>query len=211
MSEDKIRELFPSSARLAIGGTDIKGTNTVEQYRNALLRYGKQSFGIFGDIFKDLEIKDEYLTPYKPTEVEKTAAGEDKFVEKDLFNRIDSSKKIVDDFRMIRPKMTAFVLQSITSAGEEKIKERYRPEWSKAINDDDIVGMIKLIITCHSSTGKASEFTDKFIAVEEYRNFPYKEGTSIAEYANQLYLLDRKILQVLEQLTYKLEIRFTLL
>ena len=196
MSEDKIRELFPSSARLAIGGTDIKGTNTVEQYRNALLRYGKQSFGIFGDIFKDLEIKDEYLTPYKPTEVEKTAAGEDKFVEKDLFNRIDSSKKIVDDFRMIRPKMTAFVLQSITSAGEEKIKERYRPEWSKAINDDDIVGMIKLITTCHSSTGKASEFTDKFIAVEEYRNFPYKEGTSIAEYANQLYLLDRKILQV---------------
>ena len=36
MSEDKIRELFPSSARLAIGGTDIKGTNTVEQYQNAL-------------------------------------------------------------------------------------------------------------------------------------------------------------------------------
>jgi len=92
--------------------------------------------------------------------------------------------------------MTAFVLQSITPAGEEKIKERYRPEWSKAIDEDDIVGMIKLIITCHSSTGKASEFTDKFIAVEEYRNFPYKESTSIAEYANQLYLLDRKILQV---------------
>ena len=45
-------------------------------------------------------------------------------------------------------------------------------------------------------TGKASEFTDKFIAVEEYRNFTYKEGTTIAEYANQLYLLDKKILQV---------------
>ena len=57
-----MRELFPSSARLAIG------TNTVEQYQNALLRYGKQSFGIFGDIFKDLEIKDEYLRPYQPTE-----------------------------------------------------------------------------------------------------------------------------------------------
>jgi hypothetical protein len=53
-----------------------------------------------------------------------------------------------------------------------------------------------LIITCHASTGKASEFTDKFIAVKDYRNFTYKEGTIIADYANQLYLLDRKILQV---------------
>ena len=56
--------------------------------------------------------------------------------------------------------------------------------------------MVKLIITCHTSTGKDSDFTDKFIAVEEYRNFTYKEVTTIAEYANQLYLLDRKILQV---------------
>jgi len=56
--------------------------------------------------------------------------------------------------------------------------------------------MVKLIITCHTSTGKTSEFTDKFIAVEDYRNFTYKKGTTIAEYAKQLYLLDRKILQV---------------
>jgi len=55
---------------------------------------------------------------------------------------------------MIRPKITAFVLQSITPACEEKIKEQYRPEWSKAIDEDDIVGMVELIITCHSSTGK---------------------------------------------------------
>ena len=88
---------------------------------------------MFGDIFKDLEIKDEYLRPYKPTEEQKAAAGVDRFLEKDLFNLIDSSKKIVDDFRMIRPKMTAFVLQSITPAGEKKIKERYRPEWTKCI------------------------------------------------------------------------------
>ena len=59
-----------------------------------------------------------------------------------------------------------------------------------------VMSQIKLIVTCHTSTGKASEFTDKFIAVEDYRNFPYKEGTTIAEYANQLYLLDRKIIQV---------------
>ena len=37
MSEDKLRELFPSSARLAIGGTDTKGTNTVEHWQ-AILR-----------------------------------------------------------------------------------------------------------------------------------------------------------------------------
>jgi len=62
--------------------------------------------------------------------------------------------------------------------GEEKIKERYRPKWTKALSDDDIIEMIKLIITLHSSTSKASEFTDKFIAIEEYRIFPYKEGTT---------------------------------
>ena len=54
---------------------------------------------------------------------------------------------------MLRTKVTPFVLQSITPAGEEKIKERYRQEWTKAINEDDIIGMIKLIITCHTSTG----------------------------------------------------------
>ena len=82
MSQDKLRELFPSSTCLAIG------TNTVEQYQNALLRYGKQSFGIFGDIFKDSEIKDEYLRPYQPTEEQIAAAGVDRFLEKDLFNLI---------------------------------------------------------------------------------------------------------------------------
>ena len=148
-------------------------------------------------VFRDLEIKEDILKPYKPSEADELAARDDKFIEKDLFNLIDSSKKIVDDFKMFRPKMTAFVLQSITPAGkvpsrkikeryQEKIKERYRPEWTKAINEDDIIGMVKLIITCHTSTGEASQFTDKFIAVEDYRNFTYKEGTTIAEYANQL-------------------------
>ena len=75
MSQDKLRELFPSSTCLAIGVADIQGTNTVEQYQNALLRYGKQSFGIFGDIFKDSEIKDEYLRPYKPTEAGAESCG----------------------------------------------------------------------------------------------------------------------------------------
>ena len=194
--DNSLRELFPSSERIAIGGSDPRGTNTVERYQNALIRYGKQSFGIYWEVFRDLEIKDDFVTPYKASEADKLAAKDDKFIEKDLFNLIDSSKKIVDDFKNLKPKMTAFVLQSITPAGEEKIKERYRPEWTKAINEDDFIGLIKLIVTCHTSTGKASEFTDKFIAVEDYRNFTYKEGTTIAEYANQLYLLDRKIIQV---------------
>jgi hypothetical protein len=34
MSEDKLRELFPSSARLAVGDAGIKGTNTFEQYQD---------------------------------------------------------------------------------------------------------------------------------------------------------------------------------
>ena len=31
---------------------------------------------------------------------------------------------------------------------------------------------------------KAPEFADKLIAVKEYRNFTYKEGTTIAGYVN---------------------------
>jgi hypothetical protein len=42
--------------------------------------------------------------------------------------------------------------------------------WTKATNEDD----------------KAFEFTDKFIAVEEYQNFTYEEGIIIVKYANQL-------------------------
>ncbi len=143
--DNSLRELFPSSERIAIGGSDPRGTNTIERYQNALIRYGKQSFGIYWEVFRDLEIIDDFVTPYKLSEADKRAAKDDKFIEKDLFNLIDSSKKIVDDFKNLKPKMTAFVLQSITPAGEEKIKERYRPEWTKAINEDDFIGLIKLI------------------------------------------------------------------
>jgi len=122
--DNSLRELFPSSERIAIGGSDPRGTNTVERYQNALIRYGKQSFRIYWEVFRDLEIKEDFLKPYKPSEDDKLAARDDKFFEKDLLNLIDSSKKIVDDFKMLSTKMTAFVLQSITPAGEEKIKER---------------------------------------------------------------------------------------
>ena len=121
MSEENLKELFPASARIAIGGADLKGTNTVEMYKESLIRYGKLSFGMYSSVFQEGKIKDEYLKYFKPSEEQKAAAKDDKFIEKDLFNTIDSSKKLVDDFRMIRPKMTAFVLQSIIPAGEEKI------------------------------------------------------------------------------------------
>ena len=60
------------------------------------------------------------------------------------------------------------------------------------MNEDVIIGMIKLIITCH----KSSEFTNKFIAIEDNRDFTYKQGATIAEYANQLYRLKRLISQL---------------
>ncbi len=36
---------------------------------------------------------------------------------------------------------------SVTPAGEERIKERYRSKWTKVINEDEIIGMVKLVIT----------------------------------------------------------------
>jgi hypothetical protein len=67
-----------------------------------LQRYVKQSFEIFGDIFKDLVIKDIYRRLYN-----------------DLINLVDSNKKIVDDFRQSR---------NPAGAGEAKIKEKHHPE-----------------------------------------------------------------------------------
>ena len=67
------------------------------------MSHGKQSFGIYWEVFRDLEIKEYILKPYKPSEADELAARDDKFIEKDLFNLIDSSKKIVDDFKMLRP------------------------------------------------------------------------------------------------------------
>ena len=64
---------------------------------------------MYASVFQEGKIREEYINYFKPSEAQKAAAEDDKFVEKDLFNLID--KKIVDDFRMIRPKMTAFVLQ----------------------------------------------------------------------------------------------------
>jgi hypothetical protein len=44
----------------------IYENNRVERYQKALIRYGKQSFGIYWKIFRDyLEIKEEFAKPYK--------------------------------------------------------------------------------------------------------------------------------------------------
>ncbi len=42
MSEDKVHDLFPASCRLA--STDVKGMNTIEQWKATLDRYAKSSF-----------------------------------------------------------------------------------------------------------------------------------------------------------------------
>ena len=36
MSDNSPRELFPSTERISIGGSDPKGTNTIERYQSAL-------------------------------------------------------------------------------------------------------------------------------------------------------------------------------
>ena len=41
MSDNSLRELFPSSERIAIGDSDPRGTNTIERFQSALIRYGK--------------------------------------------------------------------------------------------------------------------------------------------------------------------------
>ena len=110
MSDYSLTELFPSSECIAIGGSNARGTNSVERYENALIRCSKQTFGICCELFRDLEIKEDFIKPYKLSEAEKREAKDENFVKKDLFNLIDSSKKIVDDFKMLRSKMTAFVL-----------------------------------------------------------------------------------------------------
>ena len=95
----------------------------VAPIQGALIRYGKQSFGIYWEVFRDLAIKEDFVTPYKPSEADKLAVRDDKFIEKGLFNLIDSSKKIVDDFKNLKPKMTAFVLQSITLPERRRLRK----------------------------------------------------------------------------------------
>jgi len=58
---------------------------------------------------------------YKPSENERVSANGDKFDEKVLVCTVESRMKLVDDFRMIRSKMTSYVLQFITETGEIRV------------------------------------------------------------------------------------------
>ena len=62
MSDNSLRELFPSTERITIGGSDPGGTNTIERYQSALIRHGKQFFGIYWEVFRDLAIKEDFPT-----------------------------------------------------------------------------------------------------------------------------------------------------
>ena len=86
-------------------------------------RYAKSSFGLYAKVIQDMKIDEDFVTYYKPSEEERASANEDKFAEKILTCTVESRMKLVEDFRMIRPKM-----QSITEAGEKTLKERYRLE-----------------------------------------------------------------------------------
>ena len=61
MSEDKVHDLFPASCRLAIGSTDVKGTNTIEQWKATLDRYAKSSFGLYAKVIQTWKIDEEFL------------------------------------------------------------------------------------------------------------------------------------------------------
>ena len=86
MSDNSLRELFPSTERIVIDGSDPRGTNTIERYQSALIRYGKQSFGIYWEVFRDLAIKEDFVTPYKPSEADKRRGGETPFSLRSIFN-----------------------------------------------------------------------------------------------------------------------------
>jgi hypothetical protein len=63
MSEDKVHDLFLASCRLAIGCTEVKGTNTIERLKATL---------------------DSYAKVIKQSEDERPSANDDKFDEKVL-------------------------------------------------------------------------------------------------------------------------------
>ena len=85
MSDDSLRELFPSSERIAIGGSNPRGTNTVERYHNALIRYSKQTFGICCEVFRDLEIKEDFISLTSPQRL-KSAKLKTKTLSKKIYS-----------------------------------------------------------------------------------------------------------------------------
>jgi len=95
-----------------------------------------------------MKLDEEFVTYCKPSEDERPSVNDDKFAEKVLTCTIESRMKLVEDFKMIRPQVTSYVLQSIEEAGEMTLKERCRLVWHEAINEDDVTGMIELIINC---------------------------------------------------------------
>jgi len=104
LSEDKVHDLFPASCRLAIGSTDVKGTNTIEQWKATLDRYAKTSFGRYAKVIQDMKIDEDFVSYYKPSEDEIASTKDDKFTEKVLACTVESRMKLVDDPR--RPRMS---------------------------------------------------------------------------------------------------------
>jgi hypothetical protein len=63
---------YRTSERITIGGSDLRGTNTVERYQNAFIRCEKQSFGLY-EVFV-IDAKGKFIKN-KTVKTKKTKKG----------------------------------------------------------------------------------------------------------------------------------------
>ena len=190
------RSSFPTECKLAFGSSDKKQHTNLLKWTEDLEVYGKSKFGVFATIFRTKAIPTEWISAYTPTPEEKSAAAEDEFLKKKIFIIMDERSKLTTEWRLLKPKLGSYLISALSEASVTSIQEKHRIAWTAAVQEDDIVAMMKIIVQCVTATGKTSNFADVQLAKKKYENLKIGETESIAAFNQRLFIAETDLERV---------------
>ena len=83
-------------------------------------------------------------------------------------------------------------LGALSEASITSIQEKHRIAWTAAVQEDDVVAMMKIIVQCVTATGKTSNFADVQLAKKKYENLKIGETESIAAFNQRLFIAEKE-------------------
>jgi Lon protease-like protein len=108
---------------------------------------------MFVTILRTKNVPDDWTTAYTPNARDRELAKDDVFLKKKIFQAMNERSKLMADWKSVQPKMSSYLISALTEASISAIQEKERLEWTNALQKDDTVAMMEIIVRCVTSTG----------------------------------------------------------
>ena len=170
------KTLLPMAKRLY---WNANGETNLLQWIDDLNQAAKAEFGIYAQCIQTGAIPHEWTAKFpRPYDYDEM----DDFDREMLKLRMIDYNKVQSGFRFEQPKIASFILNNCTESSIKRCKNEYKTDFEKAINDNDIVGILDSLKKAHTFRGKAASMTEIQDAISEATNFRWTSPETLPEF-----------------------------